>query len=204
MTSFAGANAIGSVGVPLVANTIKIMDLDSMQELGYNQTGEIWISGPSVMLGYFKKPEETAEMIITDKNGIRWVRTGDLGHITEDGLLFHEGRIRRIYMTAHEGQPAKIFPMLVEGALKKSASVSECSVVGRKRNGSDYYEAIAFVVKSDTAQNNAYVIEELESLCAENVPTYMIPAEYRFIEELPHTPIGKVDFRALEKEAQQL
>ena len=142
-------------------------------------------------------------MIITDKNGIRWVRTGDLGHITEDGLLFHEGRIRRIYMTAHEGQPAKIFPMLVEGALKKSASVDECSVVGRKRNGSDYYEAVAFVVKRDAAQNNAHVIEELESLCAENVPTYMIPAEYRFIEELPHTPIGKVDFRALEKEAQQ-
>lgn len=204
VTSFAGANAIGSVGVPLVANTIKIMDLDSMQELGYNQTGEIWISGPSVMRGYFKKPEETAEMIITDENGIRWVRTGDLGHITEDGLLFHEGRIRRIYMTAHEGQPAKIFPMLVEGALKKSASVSECSVVGRKRKDSDYYEAVAFVVMKDSAQNNAHVIEELESLCTENVPTYMIPAEYLFIENLPHTPIGKVDFRALEKEAAEM
>lgn len=204
VTSFAGANAIGSVGVPLVANTIKIMDLDSMQELGYNQTGEIWISGPSVMLGYFKKPKETAEMIITDENGIRWVRTGDLGHITEDGLLFHEGRIRRIYITAHEGQPAKIFPMLVEGALKKSASVSECSVVGRKRKDSDYYEAVAFVVMKDSAQNNAHVIEELESLCSEKVPTYMIPAEYLFMKDLPHTPIGKVDFRALEKEAAEM
>ena len=202
--TFKGANAIGSVGVPLIANTVKIVDTESLKELRYGQTGEIWISGPSVMLGYYKKPEETAEMIITDENGIRWVRTGDLGHITEDGLLFHEGRIRRIYMTAHEGQPAKIFPMLVEGALKKSASVDECSVVGRKRNGSDYYEAVAFVVKRDTAQNNAHVIEELESLCAENVPTYMIPAEYRFIEELPHTPIGKVDFRALEKEAAEM
>lgn len=201
VTSFAGANAIGSVGVPLVANTMKIMDLDSMRELRYNHTGEIWISGPSVMLGYYKKPEETAKMIITDEKGIRWIRTGDLGHITEDGLLFHEGRIRRIYMTAHEGQPAKIFPMLVEIALKKSASVSECSVVGRKRKGSDYYEAVAFVVKKDSAQGSAQIIDELNAICAENVPTYMIPAEYRFIDEFPHTPIGKVDFRALEQEA---
>ena len=92
----------------------------------------------------------------------------------------------------------------VEGALKKSASVSECSVVGRKRKDSDYYEAVAFVVMKDSAQNNAHVIEELESLCSEKVPTYMIPAEYLFMKDLPHTPIGKVDFRALEKEAAEM
>ena len=200
--TFKGANAIGSVGVPLIANTIKIVDTETLKELGYGQTGEIWISGPSVMLGYYQKPEETAEIIVTDENCVRWVRTGDLGHITKDGLLFHEGRIRRIYMTAHEGQPAKIFPMLVEGALKKSAFVNECSVVGRKRKGSDYYEAVAFIVKKDSAQSNAHIIEELKAICAENVPTYMLPTEYYFIDELPHTPIGKVDFRALEKEAQ--
>ena len=51
-----------------------------MKELKYNETGEIWISGASVMLGYFNKPEETAQMIITDSNGTRWIRTGDLGY----------------------------------------------------------------------------------------------------------------------------
>lgn len=202
VTSFSGANAIGSVGVPLVTNTIKIMDIDTMQELGYNQTGEIWITGPSVMLGYYKKDKETAEMIVTDENGLRWVRTGDLGHITEDGLLFHEGRIRRIYMTAHDGQPAKIFPMLVEGALMKSAFISECSVVGRKRKDSDYYEAVAFVAKKDSAADDSIIIAEFTKICDENVPTYMIPTEYRFVDELPRTPIGKIDFRSLEKEAE--
>ena len=203
VTSFTGANAIGSVGVPLVSNTIKIMNLDTLQEIGYNQTGEIWISGPSVMLGYYKKPKETTEMIITDEKGIRWIRTGDLGHITEEGLLFHEGRIRRIYMTAHEGQPAKIFPMLVESTLKKSVHVSECTVVGRKRKNSDYYESVAYVVKKDSTQQNACVVEELNTICSINIPTYMIPAEYRFVKELPHTPVGKIDFRVLEREAQK-
>ena len=187
--TFKGANAIGSVGIPLVANTIKIVDPDTMKELGYNQTGEIWINGPSIMLGYYKMPNETSELIFTDDKGIKWVRTGDVGHITEDGLLFHEGRIRRIYMTAYEGQPAKIFPMLVEDVLKKSPSVSECSVVGRKRTNSDYYEAVAFVVKTNAACEEDRIKAELTTLCTENLPTYMMPVQYCFIEQIPHTPI---------------
>ena len=144
-TSCPKANAIGSVGIPLVANTIKIMDKDSMQELPYNQTGEIWISGPSIMLGYYNKSKETDDIIVTDENGVRWIRTGDLGHITEDGLLFHEGRISRIYLTSHKGQPAKIFPMLVEEKIKQCESIFDC-VVARLRNNSVNYEAIAFVI----------------------------------------------------------
>ena len=91
--------------------------------------------------------------------------------------------------------------MVVEDAIKKSKAVSTCSVVGRKRRDSDYYEAVAFVVKKDSVQDSAQITDELAELCAEHVPTYMIPAEYWFVNELPHTPIGKVDFRALEKEA---
>ncbi len=200
-TSTPEANAIGSVGIPLACNTIKIVDPDTGKELGYNQTGEIWISGPTIMLGYYNKPEETAELIQTDDTGRRWVHTGDLGHISPEGLLFHEGRIRRIYMTAHEGQPAKIFPMVVEDALKQSPGVGECSVVGRKRAGSAYYEAVAYLVKRDKGADEDALRAELAALCAQRVPTYMIPEEYRFLDELPHTPIGKVDFRRLEKEA---
>lgn len=204
VTTFPGANAIGSVGVPLIMNTLKILDTETGKELGYNQTGEIWIHGPSIMLGYYKMPKETSELIFTDDNGVKWVRTGDLGHITEDGLLFHEGRIRRIYMTAYEGQPAKIFPMLVEDVLKKSPSVSECSVVGRKRTNSDYYEAVAFVVKTNAVCEEDKIKAELTTLCNENLPTYMVPSQYCFIGQIPHTPIGKVDFLALEKEAEKV
>ncbi len=204
VTTFKGANAIGSVGVPLISNTLKIVDVDSNEELGYNEIGEIWIAGPSIMLGYYNKPEETAEIIITDEKGTRWIRTGDLGHITEEGLLFHEGRIRRIYMTAHEGQPAKIFPMLVEDCLRKSNFISECSVVGRKKENSDYYEAVAFVVKKDCDVENKIILADISQKCIDNIPTYMIPTEYCFVNELPHTPIGKIDFRALEKEAEKL
>ena len=93
--------------------------------------------------------------------------------------------------------------MLVESTLKKSVHVSECTVVGRKRKNSDYYESVAYVVKKDSTQQNACVVEELNTICSINIPTYMIPAEYRFVKELPHTPVGKIDFRVLEREAQK-
>lgn len=204
VTTFPGANTIGSIGVPLVCNTVKIVNIDTHQELSYNETGEIWISGPSVMLGYFHNPGETAKLIQTDEGGIRWVHTGDLGYMTEDGLLFHKGRIRRIYLTTYNNQPAKIFPMLVEDVLKKSKEVSTCCVVGRKRKNSDYFEAVAFILKKDKYADEDTICKELTALCIKNIPSYMLPQQYIFVNELPHTPIGKVDFCALEKKAVQL
>lgn len=203
-TSCPRANALGSVGIPLVHNTVKLVDPDTRQELPYGQTGEIWVSGPSIMLGYYQKPEETAELMVTDEAGTRWVRTGDLGHMDADGLLFHEGRIRRVYPTVLQGSPAKIFPVLVESFLQQSPAVLECSVVGRMRDEKTMYEAVAFVVKKDAAQDNAQLVEELKGLCRENVASYMHPVEYRFVDALPRTPIGKVDFRALEQLAEEM
>lgn len=197
------ANAVGSVGAPLVINNLKIVDLDTLQELKYGQSGEIWISGPTIMLGYLDKPEETAETIVTDENGVRWIRTGDLGYMTEEGLLFHQGRIRRIYITVHEGQPAKIFPMLVENTLKKSEKIGQCSVVGRKQSASENYEAVAYLVKKDRNLDETELSAELTALSQEHLPTYMLPAEYRFVDELPLTASGKVDFRTLETWAQK-
>ena len=198
------ANALGSVGIPLALNTVKIVDVDTTKEVQVNQTGEIWFSSPSIMIGYYNKPEETAEIIVTDEMGIRWIRTGDLGHITEDGLLFHEGRIRRIYITSHEGQPAKIFPFLVEDHIRNSDDVFDCVVVGRLKENSANYEPVAYVILKNQQAAPATVKIELETTCRENLPSYMWPVEYNFVDEFPHTPIGKVDYRALEKEAEKI
>lgn len=202
ISTFPAANAIGSIGTPLVCNTIKIVDLDTGKELSYNHVGEIWISGPSIMLGYYNNSEATAQILVTDDNGTRWIRTGDLGRINEDGLVFHEGRIRRIYLTAVEGQPAKIFPMLVETAIKKSESVYDCAVVGRFMKNSSYYESVAYVVlRKNLFKPLEDIKRELTLLCSNEVPSYMCPVKYYVVNELPYTPIGKVDFIALENAA---
>lgn len=199
--SFDGANAVGSIGIPLVNNTVKIVDVDTGNELGYDETGEIWLSGPSAMIGYYHNPEATAEVLIEGDGGEKWVRTGDLGRINKDGLVFHEGRIRRIYLTAFEGQPAKIFPMLVENAVKEHQAVYDCTVVARLMRDSAYYEPVAYVILKDTGKTEYAVVGELKAICAHRLPTYMQPVEYRFVQDFPHTPIGKVDFRTLERMA---
>ena len=197
------ANAIGSVGIPLVHNTIKIVDIDTGEELSYGEVGEIWISGPSIMLGYYKNQEATKEIITLDETGQRWIHTGDLGYINKDGLLFHQGRIRRIYLTAVGGQPAKIFPNLVEDAIKSAEPVADCTVVARFKQNSAYYEAVAYVILKDEAitMDQAQCSDLLQKICRDRVPTYMCPVEYRYVSEFPHTPIGKVDFRKLEEMA---
>lgn len=202
--SFRGANAIGSVGVPLVSNTIKIVDMDTGKELSYNQTGEILISAPSAMLGYYENQEETNEVLVTDENGTRWVKTGDLGRMNSDGLLFHEGRIRRIYLTTFGGQPAKIFPGLIESAVKKLPEIFDCTAVARFRAGSAYYEPVAYVILHPEHKPWDTLTKELQRICAKSLPTYMQPVEYRFVTEFPHTPIGKVDYRTLERMAAEM
>lgn len=201
VTAFGKANAIGSVGVPFAANTVKIVDMDTGRELGYDQTGEIWISAPSAMLGYYKKPKETAEVVVTDENGKRWVKTGDLGRINTDGLVFHEGRIRRIYLTVFDGQPAKIFPGLIESAVRELPDVYDCTAVARFMPGSTCYEPVAYVILHTEHMPMDAVVKELQRICAERLPTYMQPVEYRFVTEFPKTTIGKVDYRALERMA---
>ena len=194
-------NAVGSIGIPLIMNTVKIVDMSTMSELPCGESGEIWISGPTVMMGYYNMPNETSETIVVDGDGTKWIRTGDLGYMTSDGMVYHQGRLRRIYLTSHEGQPAKIFPMLVEEKIKNSKYVFDCVVVARLKENSANYEAVAFIIKEQSATD---ITEELKEICVKEVPTYMQPVEYRFVNKFPHTPIGKVDFRALEKEAAQL
>ena len=203
IASDVSANTIGSVGIPLAMNIIKIMDIETKEELSYDEIGEIWISGPSVMLGYYHNKEATDELIYIDEDGKRWIKTGDLGRIDKNGLLFHEGRIRRIYLTVVEGQPAKIFPTLVENVIKEDDKVMDCVVVGRPQKSSAYYESVAFVIVRKDIDKDS-VREKLRLLCLEEVPSYMRPVEYRFIDEMPHTPIGKIDFRKLEDWARHI
>ncbi len=198
--SFGNANAVGSTGIPGILNNIKIVDTETHRELTYNQKGEIWISGPSVMLGYLEKLDETEEIITSDEMGVRWLHTGDLGYITEDGLVYIEGRLRRFYLSVVENQPVKIFPNVIEKALKEHSLVYDACAVGRLKEESTYYEIIVYVIKTPQCIiPEEQLKEELFELSKERIPLKMQPHEIRFISDFPLTTGGKVDFLTLEK-----
>lgn len=154
------------------------------------------------MFGYYNRPQETADVIWVE-NGIRWMHTGNLGHITEDGTLIISGRIKRIlYSVGADQVPHRIYPMQIESVLSKHPSVKICSVVGRK-DGERGYLPIAFVVP-DSSESQKDILDQLKVLCKELLPENAIPYEFRFVESLPLTSAGKVDYRELEKEVKAL
>ena len=182
-------------------NIIKIINPESKEECAYNETGEIVICTPTMMLGYYHNLRDTNE-IIYEQNGIKWLRTGDLGKISENGELTITGRIKRIYWRKCDEAVVRVYPMRIEETLEKSKYVKGCCVVGKKDDAIGY-SSIAYIILKDKTTNSETVKAELDKLCRENLPESHVPDEYRFVESFPLTRAGKVDFRALEKMAEE-
>ena len=194
-------NEIGSVGVPFVKTTISIFDVLTNEELKYGEIGEICVSGPNVMLGYYNNPKATDEIIVIHQDGQRWVHSGDLGYLDESGSLFVIGRIKRI-IVRYDG--FKVFPSQIENVISKSALVHTCCVVGvADKSHAQGRLPIVYIIKSGKESDDA-VKTELFNLCKNELPEYAQPIDFIFTEDLPLTPIGKIDYRALEKQAEEM
>ncbi|MBR1702334.1 MAG: acyl--CoA ligase [Lachnospiraceae bacterium] len=191
-------NPIGSVGVPFTHTVIAIFSQETGEELPYNEVGEICMYGPSVMLGYYNNVEETSR-IKRFHNGHEWIHSGDLGYMTEDGNVYVLNRVKRIIIR-YDG--FKIFPSQIEKVLLSNDKIVSACVVGvNDLNHSQGKLPLAFVVKKDSADEHITEME-LVNLCQKKVPEYAQPIDYVFKDNLPLTPIGKVDYRALEIEAE--
>ncbi len=192
----------GTIGIPLVYTNIKIVDIETNEELTYNKDGEICIETPCTMMGYFKNEEETANVLRKHNDGKTWVHTGDIGSVDEDGFIKITGRIKRMIMTFENGVFHKVFPKLLEDEYLKNKFVKSIAVVG-KTNLEKTNDLIAFVV-AENGIDKEKLNSELISFTKEKFETYEQPSKFVFVEKLPLTTIGKVDYRALEKEAEKL
>lgn len=195
-------NAEGSVGIPLPQNIISVFSLDTGEELQYGQQGEVCISGPTTMLGYLNNQEATDALIRTHDDGRKWIHTGDLGYITEDGMLYIDGRMKRMIIR-QDG--FKVFPSMIEKIICENPDVADCCVVGVTDN--DYSQGqlpFAFVVlHTRESVSTTQIKEALVESCQRELPEYAQPIDFRFVKELPTTGIGKVDYRSLEKIAEE-
>lgn len=202
--TYSDCNLAGSVGIPLVKNNCKIIEPETQRELTYGQEGEICFSGPTMMQGYYKNKGETDEIIKVHKDGERWVHTGDLGYMTEDGVLYVSGRIKRIIMTkGTDGNVTKIFPDRIEKIVACHPAVNQCCVIGVPDNERIYYPYAAIVLNNDVCASEQLKAEIIE-LCCESLPMYMIPDKIEFLSEMPRTARGKIDYHTLEKIAEEL
>ena len=190
-------NKPGSVGIPMVNTVVAAFEPGTDQELPIGQRGELCISGPCLMKGYYNKPEETAILLRRHPDGRVWAHTGDMGYLDEDGFVFLDSRIKRMIIR-HDG--FKVFPSMIENVVSRHPAVHQCSVVGcaDKDHTQGRLPFVYIVLKAGITAKKKQVIRELERMCAEELPEYVQPVAYKFISSMPMTPVGKVDYRQLE------
>ena len=183
----------GSIGVPLPDTYIKIVKPDTDIELPYGEEGEILISGPTVMQGYLNNPEETAKTMRTHADGRVWVYTGDLGAMDNEGFLYFHGRAKRMIVTSGYN----VYPLQIETIFNSHKFVNSSCVVGVP-DEYKMHRVKAFIrLEAGIASNDKTKAEILE-YCRKNIAKYAMPSEIEFIDELPKTKIGKIDYRKLE------
>jgi len=146
-------------------------------------TGELVVTGPNVMKGYYDLPEAN-EAAFTERDGTRWFHTGDLGYYDEDGYYYIVDRAKHMINTAGYN----VYPREVEELLFEHPAVADVAVVGipDERRGETVK---AFVVKTPDAEVTA---DEIRQFCLDNLAEYKHPREVEFVDELPRTTTGKV------------
>ena len=189
----------GSAGIPLVDTIVSVFEPGTAKELPIGEQGEICICSESIMKGYYHKPEETAAVKQVHPDGRTWVHTGDVGYIDEDGFVFVGSRIKRLIIRP---DGFKVFPSMIENAISHHPAVRQCSVVGcvAKDHPQGRLPFVFVVLDPVAADKKRQILRELRQLCVEELPEYVQPVAYKFISEMPLTPVGKVDYRKLEEQ----
>lgn len=190
----------GSVGIPCLATTIGIFDPETGEELGYGELGEVCITGPTMMKGYYNNKEETDYVMRKHADGQVWVHSGDIGSIDEDGFVYIQGRVKRM-ITRFDGH--KVFPITIESFIAEDERVHSCSVIAvddRERLQGQYPMAVIELMTGVDVAERDNICREIYERCQELLEERGRPVAVVCIDEIPLTGVGKNDYRLLEKE----
>ncbi|MFL6140515.1 MAG: AMP-binding protein [Labedaea sp.] len=175
----------GSVGPTTVNIECKIVEVTTGEELGRNQNGEILIRGPHVMKGYLNAAEATRKVLEPDG----FLHSGDLGYVDDNGELFIVDRIKELIK--YKGQ--QVSPVELEAVLMTHPKVADAAVVGvPDEDASEVPKGFVVVKEPATA-------EEIMAFVAERVAPYKKIRQLEFIDQIPRTPVGKIERRSLKE-----
>lgn len=185
-----GGERLGSIGLPFPSTIIKILKEDgTWGEPG--EIGEICAWGPQVMKGYYKRPKETEEVFITDEDGKKYFKTGDIGLMEEDGFFKIVDRKKDMILVSG----FNVYPNEIEEVISQHPKVLEVACIGVPDPKST--EAVKiFVVKKDDSLTK----EELLTFSKDNLTGYKRPKHVEFRDDLPKTNVGKILRKDLREE----
>jgi malonyl-CoA/methylmalonyl-CoA synthetase len=174
-----GVKKPGSVGLPLPNVEARIVNPETFQDLETGQVGEIWLKGPNVTPGYWRKPKETEAVFVNE-----WFRTGDLGKKDEEGYYYITDRLKHIIISGGEN----ISPKEIESVINQHPKVSECCVAGVPDERWGERVVAAVVLKPGVTLTT----KEVQDHCKKHLLDWKCPKEVFFLGELPRNKMGKV------------
>ena len=188
----------GGIGLPFADTEYCIVRPGTDDEVPRGEEGEIILTGPTVMLGYLDKPEETADTLRVLADGRTWLYTGDLGHMDEDGFVYFHRRQKRIIIT----NGYNVYPNQLENVIDSCPEVSYSCVIGVK-DLHRIQKVKAYIVLKDGIEPDEACKERIMEQLRHQIARYALPREMEFRKELPKTLVGKVAYRQLEEEVNQ-
>ena len=184
----------GSIGLPMPDTDLKIVDLETgTRELPIGEQGELCVSGPQVMKGYWNRPDETAIALRTDADGVVWLHTGDVARLDEDGYTYIVQRKKDIMIV--DGY--NVYPSEVEAALYTHPAVMEAAAFGVPHGYHGEVVKVAVVLKP----GQAATADELRAHCVGRLAEFKRPRAIEIRVSLPKSTVGKVLYTTLRAEA---
>jgi long-chain acyl-CoA synthetase len=179
-----------SIGVPIIDTDAKIVNPETLEELGVGEVGELLIKGPQVMKGYWKNQKATAETFVGD-----WLRTGDLARMDNMGYFYIEGRTKDIIK--YKGY--KVMPKEVEAKLYEHPAVLEAGVVSAP--DPNIGETIKAYIAIKPEFKDKLTEKDIIEWSKEKLASYKYPRQVEFVNVLPRTAVGKIFRRKLRERA---
>ena len=180
------------LGIPIIGVDARVVDIETLKEVGPGETGEIILHGEQVFQGYWRREDATAEAFM-ELDGKRFFRSGDIGHYDEEGYFFLVDRVKRMI----NASGFKVWPAEVESLLYGHPAVQEVCIISAPDERRGETAKAVIVLKADRKQTTS---EDILTWCQTNMSAYKCPKLVEFVDALPKSPTGKIMWRALQEE----
>jgi fatty-acyl-CoA synthase len=181
------------LGIPVFDVDARVVDADTMRELGVGETGEIVVNAPQVMRGYWNNEQATKDAFV-EIDGKRFLRTGDLAQVDEDGYFFMVDRLKRMI----NASGYKVWPAEVEALMYQHPAIHEACVIGAHdaRRG----ETVKALVVLKPDHKGRVSAQDIIAWSHDHMAAYKSPRIVEFVESLPKSGSGKVQWRELQEQ----
>jgi fatty-acyl-CoA synthase len=180
------------LGIPIFDTDARVIDPTTLRELPPGEVGEIIMHGPQVFLGYWNKPEDTAQVFI-ELDGKRFFRSGDLGRMDQDGYFFIVDRLKRMI----NASGYKVWPTEVESLMYQHPAVQEACIIGAK--DAHRGETVKAVIVPRAEWRDRVEAQAIIDWCREHMAAYKVPRIIEFVDALPKSGSGKIMWRELQE-----